>query len=298
MNDPLRVELAQLRALVERQQQRISDLESRSGTHVEAGHSSDHTTRRALLAGAAAAISGAAVLASSSPAEAADLVLGSTANAATQPTGLAFMGTVGSQTYGLGATDHGLESFPQSAAVAGHTQGNFATGVLGYDAAPASDPAVGVWGISSNGIGVVGVSSNSATSRAAGVAGLGTRCGVLGQAGSNAVNSIGVFANASSIGYSNATALAVDGVLRAKRAGRTLVAAGTRSKTITYSPLTSTSLVLATAQNKLAGTIAVQTVIVKTTEPTSFTIWLTANAPAGGMPVAWFVVDTIGTALT
>ena len=49
---------------------------------------------------------------------------------------------------------------------------------------------------------------------------------------------------------------------------------------------------------KVPGTIAVQGVTVKTTAPTSFTIWLNAKAPAGGIPVAWFVVDAIGTALS
>jgi hypothetical protein len=50
-------------------------------------------------------------------------------------------------------------------------------------------------------------------------------------------------------------------------------------------------------RGRLIG-IAVQAVTVKTTAPTSLTITLNANAPTGGMPVAWFVVDVIGTALS
>jgi hypothetical protein len=55
--------------------------------------------------------------------------------------------------------------------------------------------------------------------------------------------------------------------------------------------------VLATVQ-KVSGNIAVQAVTLKTTSPTSFTISLNANAPAGGMPVAWVVIDMIGSALS
>lgn len=295
-----RTEIAELRAALERQhllleeqQKRIGELESRTATSNDQAAPQSEPTRRQLFAGAAAAaLGGAAVLASSSPAEAAGLNLGVTTNTAADPTGLAFTGTVGLDTYGIGVTDQGLSSFPSSAAVAGHTQGNFVSGLFGYHSGSGQANA-GVLGSSTNAVGVAGQATGT-LGRATGVLGLGGLRGVHGFAVGNGVKSIGVLADAN---LASATALAVKGVMRVTRAGRTAIPVGKIFRGIPLSPLTSTSLVLAMAQ-KVSGNVAVRAVTVKTTSPTAFTIWLSAPAPAGGMPVAWFVVDTMGAALS
>ena len=150
--DDVKAELAALR-------QRISDLEARLAGRTELEGDDHHPTRRGLLAGVVAAVAGGAALASASPAEAANgqpIVLGSSGNTATAPTGTAFIGTPGSGGYCIGATDNGLNAFPQSAAIAGHTRGNFGNGVLGYDNSPNAG-GTGVIGWSINGAGVLGV---------------------------------------------------------------------------------------------------------------------------------------------
>jgi hypothetical protein len=214
------------------------------------------------------------------------LVLGSTSNTATLATGLAFTGDA-SGSYGIGVTDHGLDSFNKSAAIAGHTQGNFECAVLGYDTSAEGRYAVygqtNVAGVAVLGLGISPLSK--------GVVGVGGSRGLIGQCEGSGAKSIGVLALAS---QPDATALAVNGVFRARRA---TVPQGQRVKTVPLSPLTSTALVVATVQ-KVSGDIAVQAVTVKTSSPTSFTIRLNANAPAGGMPVAWVVIDTMGTALS
>lgn len=290
--DDLRQELAELRALVTEQQQQITALKSLVAKDKEEApaRDDDYPTRRGVLAGVAAAVAGGAVLTSTSPAAAADLLLGSTSNTSATATGLVFTGDT-SGSYGIGVTDHGLNAFARSAALAGHTQGNFDCAVFGYDTSTAG--ASGVWG-QSNGPGV-GVSGAGISPGSKGVVGVGMSRGVVGHCQGSGAKSIGVQA---SVSEQDATALAVNGVMRVRRAGRTVIPAGRRFRAVALSPLSATSLVLATVQNKLAGTTAVQAVIVKTTSPTSFTIWLSAPAPASGMPVAWFVVDTIGTALS
>jgi hypothetical protein len=289
----LQAALEQQHTVLERQQKRIGELETRIAAPAVRTEPQAEPTRRQLYAGAAAAaLAGGVVLASSSPAQAANLVLGVTSNTATDPTGLAFTGSIEGNTYGIGVTDHGLDSFPGSAALAAHTQGNFDAAVLGYHEGPLGGRA-GVLGISTNGVGVAGQAAGT-TDQATGVQGLGGRRGVHGRSIETGVRSIGVLAEAS---FPTATALAVNGVLRATRVGRATIPAGTQVKTIPLSPLTGTSLVLAIAR-KASGTIAVQAVTVKTTSPTSFTIRLNANAPAGGMPVAWVVIDMIGGALS
>jgi hypothetical protein len=288
--DDGRLELAELRAIVECQQQRIIELERQAPRAVESDPGSAPTTRRGLLAGAAAAVAGGAMLASGGRADAADnpLLLGVT-NTAGSATSLRLTTAVASGTAGIGVADVALEAFPFKAALAGHTQGNLSAGVLGYDNSP-PDGRAGVVGMSTNGTGVIGFGTEPS---ATGVRGAGPLYGVEGYATDNTLKSIGVLAQ----GNAGTTALAVNGVMRVRRAGRTAVAAGTKVKAVALSPLTKSSLVFAMVQLS-SGNIAVQAVTVKTTAPTSFTIKLNANAPAGGMPVAWFVVDVIGTALS
>jgi hypothetical protein len=237
-------------------------------------------------------VAGGAILASGGRAEAVNgqaLILGSATNTASSATSLRLTTAVGFGTAGIGVADVALNSFPFNAALGGHTQGNLAVGVLGYDNSTNSGHA-GVVGISTNGPGVLGRGTDGPFAR--GVYGEGKSRGVDGLATGTTVNSIGVLAG----GLAGSTALAVDGVLRARRAGRTAVRAGTRVVAVKLSSLTPTALVFATVQ-KASGNIAVQAVTVKTTAPTAFTIRLNANAPAGGMPVAWVVIDAIGKAL-
>ena len=295
--DDLRQELAALRAIVDRQQQRIADLESEKHPTIESDREDGVTTRRSLLAGAAAAVAGGAMLASARPAEAANggpLLMGDYNNVETAPCALSYKGgaSTSGMIYGLGVVDQTLDTFSVSAGVAGHTGGSFEAGTLGYDNS-ASPGKVGVMGDSKNGYGVFGRSGNVA------IQARGRRRGLNALTFGNGIANIAVYAGVdrSQGGGRDATALLVDGVFRAKRAGVAIVPAGTRAKVVNITQLTNTSLVIATAQ-KLAGTIAVQAVTVKATVPTNFTIRLNANAPAGGMPVAWFVVDTIGAALS
>jgi hypothetical protein len=291
--DDVRLELAELRAIVERQQQRIAELGGQPPRTVESDPGNAPTTRRGLLAGAAAAVAGGAMLTSGGRAEAANtdpLVLGSATNTASSATSLRLTEVIGGGTAGIGVADITLNSFPYTAALAGHTKGNLSAGVFGYDNSASPGGQYGVLGASINGYAVTGLATGQF---ATGVYGQGPRRGVEGRTVGATVNSIGVLAG----GPASSTALLANGVFRAKRAGLAGVPAGTRVKTVTLSPLTSTALVFAMVQ-KVAGNIAVQAVTVKTTAPTSFTIRLNANAPTGGMPVAWFVVDAIGSALS
>jgi hypothetical protein len=302
--DEIRQELAALRALVEEQRNEIAQIKAGS---VRREHGDDSSpTRRQLLMGAAAAVVGGAAAATVAPAEAANgqaMVLGSTGNSASAPTGTAFIGSPGTRGYCLGATDNGLGEFPSSAAIAGHTRGNFRNAVLGYDASNNK----GVFGWSVNGWGVHGYSEtgqygvyayapNASGLRADGrtaVVAVGTHRGVEASVQSSDPKAIAVLATGTGSG---ATALAVSGVHRATRAGRVVVPAGQKGVRVYIAPLTTTSLVLATPQRAF-GTLAVAGVAVQTAAPTSFVIALTGPAPAGGLPVAWFVVDTMGSTL-
>jgi hypothetical protein len=82
------------------------------------------------------------------------------------------------------------------------------------------------------------------------------------------------------------TALHVTGKVKFSRSGTTTISAGTSSKAISLARVTTSSMVLATAQQS-AG------VYVKAAVPNngSFTIRLTGNAPTGGLKVAYFVLN-------
>ena len=293
--DDLGQELAALRVLIERQQDRIAELEGQARRTLpqEVG---TVPNRRQVLATAAAVVAGSAALAtSSSPAQAgngASLVVGSYNNNETLPCALTYAGPSGDidgTIYGFGVVDQTLDAFRTSAGIAGHTQGSFAAGVLGHDTS-VPPGAIGVSGYSKNGIGVFGGGENVA------IHARGRRRGVTGLTYGAGPGSIGVYAGDDTNSSNTPTALLVDGVFRARRAGRILVPAGVRTRVVSINPLTDTSLVLATAQ-RAVGEVAVQAVILKITPPQSFTIRLNQIAPAGGMPVAWLVIDSIGTAL-
>lgn len=296
--DDLRQELAELRAIVGEQQREISELKSRIAGEAESYLAGGYPTRRGLLAGVAAAIAGGAALTPGSSAQAANgqaLIVGSYNNNETLPCALTYAGPAAGNNgkiYGFGVVDRTLDRFTFPAGIAGHTAGSFEAGVLGEDGSVAPGK-VGVVGMSDYGNGVSGVSGNT------GVFARGRLRGLNAVAYGNGPTCIALYAgpDTSAGGGRETTSLLVDGVLRAKRAGRAVVSAGARSKVVSLTALTGTSLVLATAQ-KLTGTVAVQAVTVKTTSPTTFTITLNAPAPSGGLPVAWVVIDTIGTALS
>jgi hypothetical protein len=88
------------------------------------------------------------------------LVCGSTVNSATAATGLLVTHAETDTGYGLGVVDTALDSFPISGALAGHTQGTYFVGVLGYGEPGPGTIAIGgstgVCGLADTGDGVNG----------------------------------------------------------------------------------------------------------------------------------------------
>ncbi len=82
------------------------------------------------------------------------------------------------------------------------------------------------------------------------------------------------------------TALRVDGKASFSRSGITTIAAGTASMTISLAGVSTSSMVVATAQQN-------GDVFVKAAVPAggSFKLFLSGNAPAGGLKVAYFVLN-------
>jgi hypothetical protein len=165
-------------------------------------------------------------------------------------------------------------------------------GVFGYGGFAGIDGQGGKYGV--YGVGPTGVYGKS--SRGCSLLG----CGV-GTSGTNTSNGIGVFGgSASGTGVSasstsgtavaassaNGTALSVTGKARFSRSGGVTVAADESSMTVTLAGVTTSSMVLATAQQKA-------NVYVKAVVPASgsFTIWLTGKAPSGGLRVVYFVLN-------
>jgi hypothetical protein len=189
--------------------------------------------------------------------------------------------------------------------VRGSSQGTGGAGI----GVSGEGPSLGVEGKSTSGTGVSGTGGN-------GVYGEGTENGVQAKGGTFGVfaegedygtysrgPNYGVFGNAtgasgtgvwgeSSSGTgvraksATGTALHVTGKAKFSRSGIVTVAAGISSKTVTLAGVTTSSMVLATAQQ-------FKTVHVKAAVPGSgaFTIRLTGNAPTGGLKVAYFVLN-------
>jgi nicotinamidase-related amidase len=84
----------------------------------------------------------------------------------------------------------------------------------------------------------------------------------------------------------NGPALNVEGKATFSRSGVVTIGEGTSSMQVTLAGVTTSSMVLATAQQARAAHV-------KAAVPKSgsFTIWLTATAPAGGLKVAYFVLN-------
>jgi hypothetical protein len=125
------------------------------------------------------------------------------------------------------------------------------------------------------GIGVEGTQSGTGS----GVYGLASTTGV-GVFG-DTTDGIGVIARSTT-----GTALDVRGKATFSRSGQVTVAAGTTTKKITLAGVTTASMILATAQQD--GTVYVRSAVPASG---SFTIHLTGNAPAGGLNVAYFVLN-------
>jgi len=104
-----------------------------------------------------------------------------------------------------------------------------------------------------------------------------TGVGVFG----DTANGTGVLARST-----KGTALDVRGKAKFSGSGLVTVAAGAASKKVTLAGVTSASMILATAQQD--GTVSVRSAVPASG---SFTIHLTGKAPAGGLKVAYFVLN-------
>lgn len=200
----LQAELAKLRAEV--RDRAAPGAESTSAAAARAKERAKEPNRRQLLSLVAAGAGGLGLgqVAAASPAAADNgqaLILGSSGNTATLPTGVAVLGNQAG--YGIGATDNGAGSVPIPSAIFGHARGfgganNFSAGVLGFAEqdsfygvvgdsvrcgvngiarGPADNGWPGVLGQGQNGVGVRGEGGTY------GVVGRGSTGGVLGEGG-------------------------------------------------------------------------------------------------------------------
>ena len=264
----------------------------------------DVLSRAALASGAAVAGGLATSISFASPAGAANgnaVIAGAQTNA--EASTVLFADGSTPYTFGLLAvTDTAFSRFPNSvpkAAVLGFTSDEGNTGVAGYGTSDfgigASGHAPGASGIGVVGVGPTGVKGSTTDNANVGfLAWEGT--GDEGPFGVYALGTVGVAGvgttGAGVSAYSEGgPALLVQGVAEFSRSGLATVA-GTAAKpastvTVTGVSLSSSSLVLATIQQSIAG-VAVQGVV-KTVGSAEFTIHLTA-AVTTKVPVAWFVI--------
>ena len=231
------------------------ELAGEPAEHDEADPSSALTTRRAVIAGAAAGLAGLV----------ADSVISAQPASATNGNPVL-----------LGATNWA------SATTAVNT-----TYGIGLDVAASGSRAVAVYGYSPNGTGVQGQTEAKGESGVSGLD-LSTRGGhgIYGRS----TNGIGAYGHSKTgtgvyAGSTSGHALKVVGKVAFSTSGLLTVAAGTTSVTVTLAGVTTTSIDLATLQGD-AGAIAVANAIPATG---SFTINLTA-APSSAVQVAWFVI--------
>jgi hypothetical protein len=193
----------------------------------------------------------------------------------------------------------------------GQTNGH-GSGVFGE----ATGSGVGVFGKSTSNTGVYG------TGNTTGVYGIGTNTGVEGSASAGGTGVYGhnagstgigvhgqtggsgsaVFGEATSIGVgvfgrapyatalrsdsANGIALQVNGKAKFSRSGIATVAAGASSLNVSLPGVTTSSMVIATAQQN--GNVSVKAAV---PSGGSFKLFLTGNAPAGGLKVAYFVLN-------
>jgi hypothetical protein len=145
--------------------------------------------------------------------------------------------------------------------------------------------SVGVEG--RTGTGVIGANKGSTGIGVYGQTG-GTGSAVFGNATTNGAGVFGKSQSGTALrgDSTNGTALQVNAKAKFSRSGITTVAAGTASKTVSHAGVTTASMVVATAQQNV-------NVFVKAAVPSggSFKLWLTSNAPVGGLKVAYFVLN-------
>jgi hypothetical protein len=269
----------------------------------EGGVSRRKLLRRAgaIAAGAAGLAAAEGVAAERAAANDGDaLILGSYSNTASGPTGLEVSDdNPGSSSYGIGVTDHGLNAFPDSAAVAGHTNGTYYFGLLGYGQGLLTS---GVAGVSESGDGVYGHTNGSRygvwgqSEQGTGVIGKGSEAGVLG-IGLTGVEGHGGTSGAGVVAHNEDAASAAlhvgPGRLDVDRSG--IVAISYPNKTATVSVpggLGASALVLATVQDNVG-------VFVKAAVPNpgAGSVQLILNKPPGSSSnpktahVGWLVVN-------
>jgi hypothetical protein len=184
---------------------------------------------------------------------------------------------------------------------------NFVTGVTSHAGGLTfrADGGTGLSGVSLSG--APGVSGRSSATGGIGVTGDGAAYGVEGQGGSFGLyghdSSVGVYAQGTSEGVhgfsgsgigvaalsSSGTALSVSGKATFSRSGKTLIQAGSASKTVSLTNLSSVSQVMATVQGRGIAGVFIQGVAHNTS---SFTIYLNKAVPASQtLGVGWFVVN-------
>jgi hypothetical protein len=156
-----------------------------------------------------------------------------------------------------------------------------------YGVLATTSTGIGVYGSTSTGTGVNGITTGAT---GIGVNGktFGSGSAVFGEAVNNGVAVFGKTTNGTALrGDSpSGTALEVNGKAKFSRSGTKTVAVNTASLVVNLSGTTANSMILATAQQNTS-------VFVKAVVPAagSFTIYLTGNAPAGGLKVAYFVMN-------
>ena len=166
----------------------------------------------------------------------------------------------GTGTYGVGGPT-GVYGSGNATGVEGSAGGG-GTGVYGHNS---GSTGIGVWGQTA---GVGSAVFGEATANGVGI---------------NGKSDTGVAVRAVSTG---GTALQVTGKETFSRSGVVTVASGTASKTVNLGGVTTSSMVVATAQQN-------GSVFVKAAVPASgsFTIFLTGNASGSGLKVAYFVLN-------
>jgi hypothetical protein len=240
-------------------------------------------------------------------------------NTETQPTSL--YNTASSLAQCIRYTDSGVVGCGQTGVGAQGTQFGLSAdgGLYGVRATgPTAVRAIANPG----GTGVDAVGGDTAVSgvgNAEGVHGEGPINGVYGKGGENGVQAVGgtfgVFATGTDYGvyasganhgvYGQATsaggagvdaagsggalALRVTGKANFSRSGVVTVGAGTSSKSVTLAGVNASSMILATAQQSTS--VSVKAAVPAVPSSGSFKIYLTGSAPAGGLKVAYFVLN-------
>ena len=203
------------------------------------------------------------------------------------------LATTGDGVFGENSGSSGIGVHGMTAGVGSGVYGEATRNGVGVVGASATGIGVsgtgrinGVRGSALNGSGVFGATvwgngvRGEASGSGSGVFGKATTStGVYGFTGSGT----GVLAQAS---LRTGTALQVVGKAKFSRSGAVTVAAGRSSLAVPVAGVTTASLVLATAQQR-AG-VSVRAAVAATD---AFTVYLTGNAPTGGLRVAYFVIN-------